>query len=265
MKAMPWWRWLAATFIIVSIWFYGASLITMATRPVLSAQVPWQSLLADLLTFVPFTVATPLVWRYVTGTPVARLVDERGHVDRGRIALGFVAWFALTAVSTGIDALVHPAQYRYSFNAAVFVPFVLVTLLLLPAQTSAEEFFFRGWILRWAASLPPAARVTLSGLVFALPHLANPEAQGHEWTAFLAWFLLGGGWALASVRDRGIELALGAHLANNLFSLVFVGYDGAVLPTSAIFTARSVDIDATLVSLVVVVPLFLLATRRGAQ
>lgn len=264
MKHMVWWRWLAGTFVIISIWFYGAALVAPLAEWLFGGVQPWQALLRDLLPFLPFFVATPVVWRLLTGTPVSRLITARGRIDVGRLGYGFLLWFLLTAVTTGVDIVAHPSGYRFTFDVGRFVPFAMVAVLLLPAQTWAEEFFFRAWIIRWAASLPPIVRSVLSGVIFALPHLGNPEAVGHEWTGFAAWFLLGFGWAYASVRDGGIEVAMGAHLANNAFALLFVGYDGASLPTSAILTASGADIDGTLLILIFMVPLFLLGTSKRA-
>ena len=259
---MAWWRWVLATFVILSLWVYGSALITLALRP-LPTTAPWQQLLHDLATFIPFIIATPLVWRFATHLPIARLVNVRGRIAGGRIVMGAAAWFALSAIATMIDWRLHPGAYRTTFVASTFVPFALVTLVLLPVQSWAEELFFRGWILRWASSLQAPAQVVLSGVVFALPHLGNPEASRQTLLAFGSWFLLGAGWAYVSVRDGGIELAMGAHLANNAFSLLIVGYDGAVLPTSAIFTTSSLDLGVTFASLACVVPLFALITRRA--
>ena len=261
---MPWWRWVLATFVILSLWVYGSALITYALHAVPSTH-PWQVLLHDLATFVPFLIATPLVWWYATRRPVAELINTRGRIDARRILHGFVAWFALSGLATLVDWRLHPGSYRGTFNASVFLPFALVTLVLLPVQSWAEELFFRGWILRWSTSLRLPAQVVLNGLVFALPHLGNPEASQQTLLAFGSWFLLGAGWAYASIRDGGIEVSMGAHLANNAFSLLLVGYDGAVLPTSAVFTTSSLDLSATFVSLVCVVPLFALVTRRGRR
>jgi membrane protease YdiL (CAAX protease family) len=261
MKRMPWWRWAAATFVIAALWIYPAAGLEVLAKALVPGGQAWQKLLRDLVTFIPFFLATPLVWRYATGLPVARLVNMRGRIATPRIGVGFLAWFALSALSSGVDWLLHPAAYRVTFEASTFVPFALVVLLLLPLQSSAEELFFRGWILRWAHNLPMPTRVVISGLVFALPHAGNPEATGQAVAALGAWFLLGAGWAYVSVRDGGIELALGAHLANNLFSLLIVGYDGAALPTSAIMTTSALHMVATLASLVVMVPLFVLVTR----
>ncbi len=262
MNPMPWWRWIAATFVIAVLWIYPAAMIAALAPQLLPGTAPWQQLLRDLAGFIPLFLATPLVWRYVTGTPIARLVNVTSRINRQRIVTGFVVWFLLSALSSAVDYPFHTSHYRLTFDAGNFLPFAAVVAVLLPVQAWAEELFFRGWILRWAAALPPLAQAVISGVVFALPHAGNPEASMHAAAALASWFLLGAGWAYASVRDGGIELALGAHLANNAFSLLIVGYDGAALPTAAIVTTSALDINATLVSLMILAPAFIFLTRQ---
>lgn len=262
MRPTPWWRWTGATFIIVCAWLFLAAVVSALTKAVLPGGPSWAVLLTDLSTFIPFLLATPLAWRYLLGNGLAMLVNVRGKVLVGRIGVGFGFWFALSALTTLLDAIINPGNYEYTFSLVAFVPFALVTVLLLPVQVGAEELFFRGWILRWASALPPVSQVVISGLVFALPHMGNPEASTDAQLALVAYFLLGAGWAYVSVRSGGIELAMGAHLANNAFSLLVVGYANAALPTSAIFTTRSLDLVTTVISLALMMPVFAYLTRR---
>lgn len=261
MKHIHWWRWLLATFLILVAWVYTAALIALAAQAVLPQESPWQRLFHDLISFLPLFVATPVVWRVMTGRPIRELINTSGRVDVSRIGFGFLVWLTLSATTTVVDWLAHRDDYRFTFSWSVFLPFALVALALLPVQTWAEELFFRGWILRWCAPLPALAQVLISGTVFALPHLGNPEAVGQVAPALAAWFLLGAGWAYVSVRDGGIELAMGAHLANNLFSLLIVGYDDAALPTSAVASTGALNMVGTLIALAMVVPAFIFVTR----
>lgn len=257
-----WWHWIVGTYLIITIWFLGSPLLQQLSAPLLGTTLPWQKLAGELLTFVPFFVATPLVWRYVLKRPVSMLINASGRIETRRIAGGFGVWFGISLVSSGVDFALNASDYRWTFSAVGFIPYCLVVLLLLPLQTSAEEFFFRGWLLQWANAWHPVGKVVLSGLVFALPHLGNPEAADHELWALTAWFILGAGWAFVSIRDGGIERALGAHFANNFYSLLIVAYDGAVLPTSALVTTSQLNIEGTAIALAIATSLFVVITRR---
>ena len=262
MKQVRWWHWVLGTYAILAIWLFGGPIMLIAMNAVLgNPETGWQNLLVQLSSFIPFFIATPLVWRYLLKRPIVELIRWDGRIRTSRIGFGFAVWFGLAALSSGLSFALSPGSYEFTFSLAAFLPFLIVALLLLPIQTSAEEFFFRGWIIRWAERRPTWFIVFISGAVFSLPHIGNPEAQGHELAALAAWFVLGAGWAYVSVRDRGIELALGAHLANNMFAILFVAYDNAALPTSAVVTTPELNIDTTAIAITVLMTLFIWITR----
>lgn len=262
MTSTRWWHWVIGTYAILVIWLFGGPIMAVAMNAVLGNPVGgWQELLVQLSTFIPFFIATPLVWRYLLKRPIAELVRWDGRARWGRIGYGFTVWFGLAVTSSGLNFVLAPDAYDFTFSLGAFIPFLVVALLLLPIQTSAEEFFFRGWLIRWAERRSTLVIVMISGTVFALPHLGNPEAKGHELAALAAWFVLGAGWAYVSVRDQGIELALGAHLANNLFAILFVAYGNAALPTSAVVTTPELNLDATAIAISVLMALFIFLTR----
>ena len=58
-------------------------------------------------------------------------------------------------------------------------PYLLVALALIPLQTSAEEFFFRGYLLQASGRLTQNWLVlsVINGVLFTLPHLGNVEVE----------------------------------------------------------------------------------------
>jgi membrane protease YdiL (CAAX protease family) len=90
----------------------------------------------------------------------------------------------------------------------------------------------------------PVFLIVLSGVAFMLPHLGNPEmgkALGGEIPMALNYFLMGVGTAWLSIRDNGIERAIGIHVMNNLYAGILVGYEGSVLGTPTIAQATVID------------------------
>ncbi len=69
------------------------------------------------------------------------------------------------------------------------------------------------------------------------------------------------GWV--TVRDRSLEIAIGAHLSNNLFAAVIVGYEGGALPAEAIYVTDAIEWGSSNLLSILVVPLFILLTRFG--
>lgn len=278
--------------VILMVWIVPGSLLTIAlaallggtggvsaSGELLASDTPvWKSQVVTLLPFALTLVAVLLTVRIVLGRPARTVVTGRPRVSVGRMAYGGAVYFGLLAVATLTDAALRPDTYTFTFAPERFLPALVVVLLLVPVQSSAEELLFRGYIVQWTtlATDPlhrrglagwrrTAVLAGVSGLVFALPHLANPEAQGAEWYAWLVWFFLGAGWACASVLDGRIELAIGAHIANNVFGLTIAATSVSAVETASVWTSASIDWPITIVTSLVVSALFVLITCRGRR
>ena len=271
-----WPYYLVGLLLVLLAWLYAGGLLSVLLAFLVSPGTTVASLdsiggaaglAVSLVAFVPFLLATPLVVRYVLGRPWRTVVTGASQIAWGRAAVGAAAWFALVAVGSAIDWLLHRDDYRFSFEPSRFLPFLLVALLLIPVQTSAEEVFFRGYLMQWErlATSNRWLLAGINGLLFAVPHLANPEARGAWWYAWLVWFVYGAGWAWVSARDGGIELAVGAHAANNIFGVLVVGYDAGALPVGSVWTTSTLDLPLTIAAAVVVQVLFVLLTRPRAS
>jgi hypothetical protein len=67
----------------------------------------------------------------------------------------------------------------------------------------------------------------------------------------LGYFVFGFIFTLATVQDNGMELALGAHAANNLFAVLIANYTITALPSPALFTIQELEPVYSLIALVV--------------
>jgi len=156
---------------------------------------------------------------------------------------GFGVWFGLVGLMSLVEALVYPGRYVWTINLSRFLPFFFLALIFIPIQTSAEELFFRGYLLQeiglhwknvWVLSI-------VSGLLFGLPHLLNPEATVNYPLLGFYYFSFGFCLAFITLREGKLELALGAHAANNLFSVIIANYTITALPSPSLFTIKVLD------------------------
>lgn len=214
-----------------------------ATTGALSGVLPALGLALNLLPFVAGLAAllggVALLHRRSPRT----LVTPGRPIAWGRVAQGAGVWVALVVGMSVVEALLFPGRYAFTPNLGQLLPFAVVALLLLPLQTSAEELFFRSYLLQGAGRLTrnPVALSALSGLAFALPHAANPEVAVSFWPVMGFYFLLGAVLAALTLRTESAELALGVHAGNNLFTALFANFEGSALPTPALFTAATFD------------------------
>lgn len=274
------WRWFVGTVLILVMWLVGGSLLSLVILPwtgvdlenffnspdMFSAFPSWGFLLFALVSFIPLFIGVLIAYRWILGVKLTRLFAVGVPFRWWRVGWGALVWLLVMAGPALFAIAVSPEQFESSFNWATFVPYALIALTLLPIQTTAEELFFRGWLIQglsqrysniWLLSIA-------SGLIFALPHLANPEAAGAILPAMFGYATIGFALAWVSVRDRSLEIAIGAHAANNLFASLIVGYEGGALPAEAPFIATGdIDWGADNVVTLVLIPLFIFASRLG--
>ena len=207
---------------------------------------------------------------------VVRLVHDRGlltlltpwrRFSVKRLLEGCGWWFLLQGVSLGLAWVLDPSGGRFHPDLVKLWPFAALALVLTPLQIAGEELTFRGYFLQGLGWLTrrPLPLCLLSGLLFMLPHLANPEMNYGTLPMALTYGALGMFLALITLRDNRLELALGVHLANNLFAIVVAHPEVSALPTPSLFTVRDVDPWPSLaVFLVVALAFYLLAFRQGS-
>lgn len=159
---------------------------------------------------------------------------------------GMAIWLGMGIIFTVAESLIYPGRYAWTFDVNQWILIAPLVLLLIPIQAAGEELFFRGYLMQAVARLwaQPVFLVLLSGVAFMVPHLANPEmgkALGGEIPMALNYFLVGVGTAWLSVRDNGIERAIGMHVVNNVYAGVAVGYTSSVLGTPTFVQANVID------------------------
>jgi uncharacterized protein len=278
---IPRWRFWLGTFLIVLAWALGGTLLSFAVLPftgadfqvlfvdgdIFGALPGWGFLLFALVSFIPLLAGTLLAYRFVLLRPLTQLFALGVRFRMWRVWWGFAAWIVIMGSPTVLALVFAPDSYRWNFSAAVFIPFAVIALLLLPVQTTAEEVFFRGWLMQWFSQRFSNIWILsiLSGVVFSIPHLANPEALGAIVPAFFGYGMVGFVLGWVTVRDRSLEIAIGAHAANNLFASLLIGYEGGALPADGLFVAEQFEWGAGNLISLVLVPLFIVATRFGRE
>jgi len=191
-------------------------------------------------------------------------------------ALAYVV--AGTAFGLLVDQVVPPDETVVDTGAWVgfanFVVPMLIILLLVPFQSAAEEFIFRGWLLqavgaygpdsvegraRWARVLfrSPWPGIVISAIVFA-------SAHGYTGWAMADILLFAGAAAWLTVRTGGIEAAIALHVLNNLFAFGLPAATGGLDDWSeqggAPWTLLLSDVPALAI---VVFSVIWLANRKG--
>ncbi len=238
-----WWRYLLGIMVIAASWIIGGAYaygFILSYLP-LGTITEFVAINVSILMLLVAVVAVVVV---LHRRPWRTLVTPYAQIDWRRMVRGAAVWVALSLVFSVIEHLLYPGRYAWSLDLQLWLPFALAALLLTPLQCAAEELVFRGYVLQGLGRLLryPPALVILSGLLFAAPHLLNPEVAAYGLAIMAAnYFVMGLFLGAIALRDGRLELAIGAHAGNNLLLALVVRYDDSVFETESVFTAGALD------------------------
>jgi uncharacterized protein len=234
------WMYCATVLTIVGFWYLLSGYIAWAWQLGLSLISKFNYINYFVATSIPFIIILTILFisiERIHCRNIYSLINNDAKINIRRLVLGFGVWGLQQVVFTGIDILSYSRNYTWNFDVWQWFTLLPLVVLLTPIQTSVEELFYRGYLLQGLSlkttNIP--AIVLYTSLLFALPHLGNPEMQrGFTWVA-LNYFASGIFYAAIALKDRGLELSLGVHAANNIFSFLFVSTPDSVAPTPAMF------------------------------
>jgi membrane protease YdiL (CAAX protease family) len=263
---------LALTFLLASFFDLDVDLLFSTADEDLAAirALPaWSSAATILISFLPLFIATLLAYRIFLKKDIKSLFTSRNKYSYKRTWIGFASLALISIAFGSLDLILNWDSYTFSFKASAFLPYLLIAFTLLPIQTTAEELFFRGWIQRWLdnGKKKQWSISILSGAIFSLPHLANPEVAGNElFFPIISYGATGFMLAWVTYRDQSLELAIGAHFANNLLAALLVSSQDSALPSVSLLTVPEVPWGPAALFSVIMIPIFIWLTNRwGAK
>ncbi|WP_156735309.1 CPBP family intramembrane glutamic endopeptidase [Bacillus velezensis] len=237
-------RYLLSLLLIVGLFFFG-SILTVFYMFLTSAfnsslTINWDEAalsdpLADIyLQHIVYFIAIPGIWiavRFIMKRRFLSIITPNQSLNWKRIFFGFGTYVVLMFVAGLIDFLIHPDRFTLQeFHASRFLLLLAAAVLLVPIQTSAEEFLFRGFLLQFAGKLTANAVVLtiIIGGLFGALHFGNPEMENGALWAGIGYVTIGMIWTFITVKTGSLEMSLGGHAANNMFLFIFLTEDHSV-------------------------------------
>ena len=185
-------------------------------------------------------VGLAIAVKWIHGRSLHSLVTPYARIDWRRMFTGAAVWAGFAAICSLVEAWLFPGRYRLTFNPDVFFLSAGLALLLTPLQTATEELLFRGYVMQSLGLFcrRPSVLIVVSGLLFTLPHMGNPEVGAAPLLVLPQYFIIGALLAAVTLKDGRLELAIGIHAANNLFTGIVANIEPSVISTDAIFTSE---------------------------
>ncbi|MCH9660750.1 MAG: CPBP family intramembrane metalloprotease [Bacteroidetes bacterium] len=202
------------------------------------------------------------IWvKFIHKQPWITLTTSRKKMDWGRFLFGFSIIGVFSIVTTLYDYYSNPEDYIMQFNLVPFLILAVIALLMIPLQTSFEEYWFRGYLMQGLGTMTGNRWIPLivTSVIFGGLHAFNPEVD--KLGPIIMVYYIGTGFLLGimTLMDEGMELALGFHAGNNLIAALLVTADWTAFQTHSILKDISeptagVDI---LIPVLVIYPIFL--------
>lgn len=178
-----------------------------------------------------------LFWvKYVHKQTITSLTTSRKKIDWKRIWFAFFFWGILSSGMVLIDYYLAPENYEYNFQLQPFLILAVIAVLLVPLQTSFEEYLFRGYLMQGLGIMTKNKWFPLifTSVVFGMMHIANPEVETLGYSVLIYYVGTGFFLGIITLMDEGLELALGFHAANNLFTALLVTANWTAFQTPSI-------------------------------
>ncbi|WP_047415094.1 CPBP family intramembrane glutamic endopeptidase [Cellulophaga sp. Hel_I_12] len=213
----------------------------------ISVEDSMQQLIAQLGTTTVFVmVLFPLIlglfvvlgWtKLVHEQSIRSLTTSRKKIDWKRIFFAFGLWGLVTIVLTGIDIYLQPEDFVFNFKPMPFFILLVVGALLIPLQTSFEEYLFRGHMMQGIGLMAKNKWVPLviTSVLFGVMHIANPEVTKLGYGIMVYYIGTGFFLGIITLMDEGLELALGFHAGNNLIGALLLTADWTAFQTDSLY------------------------------
>ena len=128
-----------------------------------------QNLFLMLLPFIGMLLAVFFSTKIIHKNSITELTTSRKKIDWSRILFAFVLWGTISASMIFLDYnFFSPEKYEWNFNLVPFLILCAIVITLLPIQTSAEEYLFRGYLMQGIGVLSTLKKFILYA-VFIIP------------------------------------------------------------------------------------------------
>lgn len=190
-----------------------------------------------LISFLIAFVSLILVVKFLHRQPLNALATARNKMDWKRVFFAFSLWAVVTVFFMLLDVYLSPEDYIYNFDLEPFLILLLIAVVLIPIQTSFEEYFMRGYLMQGIGLMAKQRWIALLGtsFLFGILHIFNPEVGKLGYGIMVFYIGTGLFLGILTLMDNGLELAIGFHAANNLMAALLVTAEWTAFQTPSVY------------------------------
>ena len=265
-----WWRYLVGVVIIFLAWqlfgslpfmaalFFeaGPEILTLTQEEMFNVLDSNLSFFLLLLSFAVGLGGLLLVIRFLHNQRLKDVTTTRRKIDWGRFFFGFSIIAVFTIVTTVIDYNMRPENFLWNFEMVPFIILAIIALIMVPLQTSFEEYLFRGYLMQGLGVMAGNRWFPLivTSVIFGGLHIFNPEVEKMGYIIMVYYIGTGLLLGIMTLMDEGMELALGFHAGNNLIGALLVTADWTAFETNSVLK----DVSEPMAGIDIIVPVLII-------
>jgi membrane protease YdiL (CAAX protease family) len=199
------------------------------------------------LTVFPFVLAfftLALLIKPLNDRSFGTVINGGKKIRWGRIFFSAAVWTTVAALWLFYSMRTDPGSYVLNNTSTSLITLAILALTMIPLQAGFEEILFRGYLIQGFAffSHNRWLPIVVTSVLFGLMHGLNPEVKEYGFFIMMPQYIFFGlVFAVLTMMDDGIELAIGAHAANNAFLSVFITNKDSALQTPSIYEQLEYD------------------------
>lgn len=194
----------------------------------------------------------------------SQVINGTNSIRWKRFFISALIWAIISGLYLVVYLKIDPSNFTLNNNTVTLIYLTIISLSLIPFQAALEEVLFRGYLMQGFAVM---ARnrwfpLIMTSVLFGLMHCINPEVKEYGFfTMMVQYILFGLVFGITTILDDGIEVAMGAHAANNIFLCIFVTNSSSVLQSSALYEQKTYYPWTEFAGLLVASAIFVLAMK----
>jgi membrane protease YdiL (CAAX protease family) len=204
---------------------------------------PNAGLIMMLFPFIAGLASFILLVKPLNNRTLKETINGTGKIRWDRFFISAFIWLILSAVYLFVYLKIDPSNFTLNNKTISLIILAVISMMLIPFQAAFEEVLFRGYLMQGFTAVLRNRwfPLVMTSVLFGLLHAFNPEVKEFGFLTMMPqYILLGLIFGIITILDDGIEAAMGAHTANNIFLCIMVTNKSSALQTPALYEQQNV-------------------------
>jgi membrane protease YdiL (CAAX protease family) len=217
-----------------------------------------------LFPFIAGLIAFIILIKPLNNRTLKMTINGGGKIRWNKFFISATVWTILLALYLIFYLKLDPENFTVNNKTSSLILLSIVAVLFIPFQAAFEEVLFRGYLMQGFAALIKNRwfPVIMTSILFGLMHGFNPEIKEFGFFTMMPQYITFGMiFGIITILDDGIEAAMGAHTANNIFLCIMVTNRSSALQTHALYEQFNIHPWTEFLALVITGIIFVLILK----